>query len=105
VSVEDRGPGYPRGSISQPFSCPSEGASARRRRSGWCRLGLSITQAIVEDHGGEVRLANRPVGAQSANASSALISVSLVAFPEEEEQLISLSNSPPSRQEPARDGD
>jgi signal transduction histidine kinase len=62
VSVEDRGPGIPPSQIEavfEPFHRGGASGSADGRGVG---LGLSIAQAIAEDHGGEVRLSNRKEG-------------------------------------------
>ncbi|MFK3650393.1 sensor histidine kinase [Lysobacter enzymogenes] len=57
VIVEDRGPGFPDGSLAhvrEPFvSGPGSPGSG---------LGLSIVQHIAQLHGGELRLSNRPDG-------------------------------------------
>jgi signal transduction histidine kinase len=62
VSVEDRGPGIPPSQLEavfEPFHRGGASGSADGRGVG---LGLSIAQAIAEDHGGEVRLSNREEG-------------------------------------------
>lgn len=62
VSVEDRGPGIPAAQLQSVFSPFHRGEKSRSPGSGGVGLGLSIAQAIAEDHGGEVRLANRREG-------------------------------------------
>ncbi|TVR96917.1 MAG: HAMP domain-containing protein [Rhodospirillales bacterium] len=62
IAVEDDGPGIPEGqlpTICQPFV---RGESSRNRDTGGLGLGLAIAQAIVEGHGGELCLANKPEG-------------------------------------------
>lgn len=62
VSVEDRGPGIPASQLEAVFAPFRRGDKARSSDSGGVGLGLSIAQAIAEDHGGEVRLTNRGEG-------------------------------------------
>jgi signal transduction histidine kinase len=62
ISVEDRGPGIPSTQLSAvllPFRRAEVAGDATPDGAG---LGLSIAQATAEDHGGEVRLTNRPGG-------------------------------------------
>jgi signal transduction histidine kinase len=61
VSVEDRGPGIEEGQLANVL-LPFRRAGGDAVRPPGAGLGLSIAQAIAEDHGGEVRLANRPQG-------------------------------------------
>ena len=84
LRVDDRGPGIPpaeRASVFEPFYRVEP---SRSRESGGAGLGLTIVRQIVEGHGGEVVIADRPgggarlrvllpktgVGAQSASAAS-----------------------------------
>lgn len=65
--IEDDGPGIPEAELSrvtQPFY-RLEGS--RNRDTGGMGLGLAITQAIVQSHGGELRLENRPEGGLRAS--------------------------------------
>lgn len=65
--VEDDGPGIPEAELSrvtQPFY-RLEGS--RNRDTGGMGLGLAITQAIVQSHGGELRLENRVQGGLRAS--------------------------------------
>jgi signal transduction histidine kinase len=62
VAIEDSGPGIPEVDIEavlQPFRRVEVQPGSVE---GGVGLGLSIAQAIAEDHGGEVRLANRVTG-------------------------------------------
>jgi two-component system, OmpR family, sensor kinase len=54
VRVRDHGAGFPGSYLQQPFERFARGASGR----GGTGLGLSIARAIVEAHGGRVRLGN-----------------------------------------------
>lgn len=67
VSVEDRGPGIPEAQLEAVFAPFYRGDRSRSSDSGSTGLGLSIAQAIAEDHGGEVRLANRGEGGLRAD--------------------------------------
>ncbi|MDY0241852.1 MAG: ATP-binding protein, partial [Rhodospirillaceae bacterium] len=65
--IEDNGPGIPEAELSrvtQPFY-RLEGS--RNRDTGGMGLGLAITQAIVQSHGGELRLENRAGGGLRAS--------------------------------------
>ncbi|MDI4667077.1 hypothetical protein K9U40_22535 [Xanthobacter autotrophicus] len=62
LRVEDRGPGIPaaeRASVFEPFYRVEP---SRNRDSGGAGLGLTIVRQIVEGHGGEVVIADRPGG-------------------------------------------
>jgi signal transduction histidine kinase len=61
VAVEDRGPGIEPGQLANVLLPFRRGGRDGGRPAG-AGLGLSIAQAIAEDHGGEVRLANRAQG-------------------------------------------
>jgi signal transduction histidine kinase len=66
ITVDDDGPGIPEaelGRVFQPFYRLEE---SRSRDTGGIGLGLAIAQSIVQTHGGELRLANRPDGGLSA---------------------------------------
>ncbi len=60
LEVSDEGPGFPPATIGAAFERFARGE--RARTSPGAGLGLSIVQAIVRSHGGEVRLANAPGG-------------------------------------------
>ncbi|MDI4659161.1 HAMP domain-containing sensor histidine kinase, partial [Xanthobacter autotrophicus] len=62
LRVDDRGPGIPvaeRASVFEPFYRVEP---SRNRESGGAGLGLTIVRQIVEGHGGEVIIADRPGG-------------------------------------------
>lgn len=60
VSVADRGPGLPVGAEDRVFEKFTRGTSATDRRG--LGLGLSISRALIEAHGGKIIAANRPGG-------------------------------------------
>ena len=62
ISVEDRGPGIPESQLEGVFLPFNRGDTSRSANSEGIGLGLSIVQAIAEDHGGDVRLINRSEG-------------------------------------------
>lgn len=62
VRVDDDGPGIPEADLETVFAPFYRGDASRNKDTGGIGLGLSIVQAVTEDHGGEVRLANRPEG-------------------------------------------
>jgi two-component system OmpR family sensor kinase len=59
IEVEDDGPGIPVDQQPYVFERFFRADPSRARISGGSGLGLSITQAIVEAHGGQVSLVNR----------------------------------------------
>ena len=62
LRVEDDGPGIDPARIAdmpEPFT---RGEASRNRETGGAGLGLTLARAIAEQHGGELRLANRENG-------------------------------------------
>jgi signal transduction histidine kinase len=62
VLVEDDGPGIPEGERQRVFEPFVRLESSRNEDTGGTGLGLTLVKAIVEGHGGAVRLENRPGG-------------------------------------------
>lgn len=62
VTVDDNGPGIPETELQRVFEPFHRLEESRSRDTGGAGLGLSIAQAIVQAHGGEIVLANRPGG-------------------------------------------
>jgi two-component system sensor histidine kinase KdpD len=60
VSVEDSGPGLPEGSEQQLFESFQRGDTQPTRKGAG--LGLAISRAIVEAHGGKIRAERRAEG-------------------------------------------
>jgi two-component system OmpR family sensor kinase len=62
VSVADEGPGIPEEDLPHLFERFHRGAAARTLNVPGVGLGLSIVQAILHAHGGQIRASNRPEG-------------------------------------------
>ncbi len=62
IQVDDDGPGIPDEDLEAVFAPFFRGEGSRNRHTGGLGLGLSIAQAVAEDHGGEVHLTNRMEG-------------------------------------------
>ena len=60
LSVSDSGPGLSHDEASAVFDRFSRGDQSRARKTGGSGLGLSITQAIVHAHGGEISVTATP---------------------------------------------
>jgi two-component system OmpR family sensor kinase len=60
ITVHDDGPGMPGNLRGHEFDRFSRGDSSRTRSSGGAGLGLSIVKAIVDAHGGTVRVESSP---------------------------------------------
>ncbi|WP_370177942.1 sensor histidine kinase [Alteriqipengyuania sp.] len=62
LAVEDEGPGIPPDQVAAMLEPFRRGEASRNRGTGGAGLGLTITRAIVREHGGELTLGNRPEG-------------------------------------------
>ena len=62
VLVEDEGPGIPESDRQRVFEPFVRLESSRNEETGGTGLGLTLVKAIVEGHGGAVKLENRPGG-------------------------------------------
>ena len=62
IEVEDDGPGIPPGELERVFEPFYRGEPSRSRETGGVGLGLPIARNILRAHGGDVVLANRPMG-------------------------------------------
>ncbi len=69
IDVADRGPGIPEAELERAFDPFVRLETSRSRDTGGTGLGLSIARAIVQAHGGEITLANRPGGGLMATVS------------------------------------
>jgi signal transduction histidine kinase len=66
VVVRDRGPGIPEHALENVFLPYYRLEKSRNRNTGGVGLGLTVVQAIVQGHGGEVMLKNLPSGGLEA---------------------------------------
>lgn len=62
ITVDDEGPGIPEQELARVFQPFYRLEDSRSRETGGVGLGLAIALSIVEAHGGELALANRPEG-------------------------------------------
>lgn len=62
VRIDDTGPGIPDAELEAVFMPFYRSDPSRNKKTGGVGLGLSIAQAIAQDHGGEIRLSNRAGG-------------------------------------------
>ncbi|ACB96185.1 ATP-binding protein [Beijerinckia indica] len=76
VSIRDRGPGIPPDAIDRVFRPYFRLEKSRNRTTGGVGLGLTVAQAIVQGHGGEIILYNRPGGGLEARITLAVMTQS-----------------------------
>ncbi len=69
IQVEDEGPGIPPGELERVFEPFHRGEPSRNRETGGVGLGLPIARNIFRAHGGDVSLANRPMGGVKATVT------------------------------------
>lgn len=69
ILISDRGPGIPADDLDTVFRPYYRLEKSRNRMTGGVGLGLTVVQAIVQGHGGEVSLANRPGGGLEARVT------------------------------------
>ena len=67
ITIDDDGPGIPEVELAKVFQPFYRVEDSRSRDTGGTGLGLAIAQAIVQAHGGELTLANRPGGGLRAS--------------------------------------
>jgi signal transduction histidine kinase len=66
ITVEDDGPGIAPSELERVFEPFHRGEPSRNRETGGVGLGLPIARNILRAHGGDVVLANRPMGGVKA---------------------------------------
>jgi signal transduction histidine kinase len=66
VAIRDRGPGIPPDALDSVFRPYYRVDKSRNRTTGGVGLGLTVAQAIIQGHGGEIVLKNRPDGGLEA---------------------------------------
>jgi signal transduction histidine kinase len=74
VWVRDRGPGIPDNALEDVFLPYFRVEKSRNRNTGGVGLGLTVAQAIVQGHGGEIVLRNSPNGGLEARVALPLLS-------------------------------
>ena len=67
IDIDDEGPGIPEAELAKVFQPFYRLEESRSRETGGTGLGLAIAQSIVQAHGGELTLANRPGGGLRAS--------------------------------------
>jgi signal transduction histidine kinase len=67
ITIDDEGPGIPEAELPRVFQPFYRVEESRSRDTGGTGLGLAIAQSIVQAHGGELTLANRPGGGLRAS--------------------------------------
>jgi signal transduction histidine kinase len=66
VTVRDRGPGIPQDALGSVFLPYYRAEKSRNRNTGGVGLGLTVAQAIIQAHGGEIVLQNAAGGGLEA---------------------------------------
>ena len=69
VLIRDRGPGIPDHALASVFLPYYRVEKSRNRNTGGVGLGLTVAQAIVQGHGGEIRLKSCPDGGLEARVA------------------------------------
>jgi signal transduction histidine kinase len=62
VRIDDDGPGIPEADMEVVFEPFRRLETSRNRGTGGTGLGLTIARQVISQHGGTIRLANRPSG-------------------------------------------
>ena len=66
VTIKDSGPGIPPEALDDVFRPYYRVDKSRNRCTGGVGLGLTVAQGIIQGHGGEITLKNRPEGGLQA---------------------------------------
>lgn len=74
VAIRDRGPGIPPDALDNVFRPYYRVDKSRNRTTGGVGLGLTVVQAIVQGHGGEIVLKNRMDGGLEARITLPMLS-------------------------------
>jgi signal transduction histidine kinase len=62
ITIDDKGPGIPQDELARVFEPFYRLEGSRSRETGGIGLGLAIALSVVQVHGGQLTLANRPEG-------------------------------------------
>ena len=73
LRIEDDGPGIPEAEIARMLEPFTRLEASRNSATGGAGLGLTLARAVAEQHGGALRLANRPGGGLIASVSLPLV--------------------------------
>jgi signal transduction histidine kinase len=74
VAIRDRGPGIPPDALANVFRPYYRVDKSRNRTTGGVGLGLTVAQAIIQGHGGEIVLKNRTDGGLEARITLPMLS-------------------------------
>lgn len=77
LTVTDNGPGIPSGDLERVFDPFVRLETSRSRETGGVGLGLAIARTVVQGHGGNIELANGPVGGLIATITLPLVDAPL----------------------------
>ncbi len=69
ITIDDDGPGIPEAELGRVFQPFYRVEGSRSRETGGIGLGLAIALAIIQAHGGQLTLSNRPEGGLQARVA------------------------------------
>ena len=69
ITVDDEGPGIPEDELARVFQPFYRLEVSRSRETGGIGLGLAIALSVVQAHGGQLTLSNRPEGGLRASVT------------------------------------
>jgi signal transduction histidine kinase len=67
ITIDDEGPGIPKDELTRVFQPFYRIEGSRSRDTGGIGLGLVIALSVVQSHGGQLKLSNRPEGGLRAS--------------------------------------
>lgn len=74
VEVSDEGPGIPPHALDQVFTPFFRLEQSRNRATGGMGLGLTSARAVIQAHGGDIKLRNREGGGLVARITMPMVS-------------------------------
>ncbi len=74
ITIDDEGPGIPQEELKRVFEPFYRVEASRSRDTGGIGLGLAIALSIIQGHGGQLTLTNRPEGGLRATVALPIIS-------------------------------